>query len=103
MNQPAENLSARREDKRACLVRLQTDIEIALGFLRLADAECRSGDYSHASQLIDKATLAYTAARQHLDAIPANPTEEASRLRQGARELFEAIHLSEFRFSASRT
>ena len=102
MNPLTDNVGARGPDKRACLARLQTEIEIALAFLRLADAECKNGKHSHASELIDKAALAYQAAMQHLDTISANPTEETSRLREGVRELFEAIHLSGFRYAATR-
>ncbi|HTR39079.1 MAG TPA: hypothetical protein VMH80_24555 [Bryobacteraceae bacterium] len=102
MNPLTHNLGAEGLDKRACLARLQTEIEIALAFLRLADAECKNGKHSHASELIDKAAVAYKAAMQHLDTISVNPTEETSRLREGARELFEAIHLSGFRYAATQ-
>jgi hypothetical protein len=103
MNQLTDNLALCEWDKRAILARLHTDIEIALTFLRLADAECKSGNHSRASELIDKATHAYEAAMQHLGHLSEDATEETSGLRQGARELFEAIHMAEFRYAATRS
>lgn len=103
MNRLTENLRGCEWNKRAVLAHLQTDIEIALTFLRLADAECKSGNHARASELIDKATLAYQTAIQHLDHLPEDATEEISGLRQGARELFEAIHIAEFRYAATHS
>lgn len=101
MDQLTDNLNICKWKNRTVLAHLQTDIEIALTFLRLADAECKSGNRSRACALIDKATLAYEAAIQHLDHVPEAATDEISGLRQGARELFEAIHIAEFRYAAT--
>ncbi len=45
-----------RDVERACIVLLDAELDIALGYLRIADAECSE---AHAGELIAKATESY--------------------------------------------
>jgi len=47
--------------ERTCIVFLQSELDIAFGFLRLAEVETGSGNTSHADELIAKASNPYKA------------------------------------------
>jgi hypothetical protein len=86
--------SARRRGtqvERACIVLLQSELDIALGFLRLADVETDSGKAAHADELIAKANSSYKAVLNGLATVPVEFAEEKQLLREGVRMLQDAI------------
>lgn len=87
--------------ERACLALLQSDIDIAFSFLRLADAEARGGNAAHADELIGKATETYKNLLNRIGTVPAELEDEQHDLQRGMRSLREAIHLTTSRYRAA--
>ena len=77
--------------ERACMVLLQSELDIAFGFLRLADVETESGAAAHADELIAKASSSYKTVLDGLATVPLEFEEERQLLREGVRMLQDAI------------
>lgn len=80
-----------RNVERTCIVLLQSELDIALGFLRLAEAEIDSGSAGHADELIGKATNSFRTAQDGLAALALEFEEERRDLQDGLRRLQEAM------------
>lgn len=80
---------ARKVD-RACIVLLGAELDIALGYLRLADAETGS-NAAHADELIAKANNSHKTVVNALANVSPAFEEERQVLRDGLRQLQEAI------------
>ena len=92
---PVESLRSNRRlgtrVERTCIVLLQSELDIAFGFLRLADVEIGSGNTAHADELIAKANNSYKAVLDGLGAVPLEFEEERQILREGVRMLQDEI------------
>jgi hypothetical protein len=78
--------------ERTCVVLLESELDIAFGFLRLADVETESGgNAAHADELIAKASNSYKAVLDGLATVPLEFEEERQVLREGVRMLQDAI------------
>ena len=77
--------------ERTCIVLLQSELDIAFGFLRLADVETGSGNTAHADELIAKASSSYKAVLNGLATVSLEFEEERLLLREGVRMLQDAI------------
>jgi hypothetical protein len=77
--------------ERTCIVFLQSELDIAFGFLRLAEVETRSGDTAHADELIARASNSYKAALNGLTTVSREFEEERQVLRERLRLLQDAI------------
>ena len=77
--------------ERTCMVLLQSELDIAFGFLRLAHVEIQSGIAAHADELIAKASSSYKAILDGLATVPLEFEEERQLLREGVRMLQDAI------------
>jgi hypothetical protein len=80
-----------RQVERACIVLLQSELDIAFGFLRLADVETGSGKNAHADALIAKANSSYKTVLNSLPTVPLEFEEERQLLREGVRMLQDTI------------
>jgi hypothetical protein len=85
----ASRLSTQVE--RTCMVLLQSELDIAFGFLRLAEVETESGNAAHADELIAKASSSYKEVLDGLANVPLEFEEERQSLREGVRMLQDAI------------
>jgi len=56
--------------ERTCIVLLQSELDIAFGFLRLAEVETGSGKAAHAEELIAKASGSYQTVLEGLGNVP---------------------------------
>jgi hypothetical protein len=81
-----------------CITLLQSEIDVALGFLRLAEVESHGGNSAHAAELIAKAILAHRTVLQDLGGVSTEFEEEKRELDREARKLLEAIRASERQF-----
>ena len=86
-----------RETERACLVLVETEIDVALSFLRLAESETRAGHSQHATELIAKAVATHNVIIQYAGNMRAEFEAEKRGLCVEARKLFEAIRAAEER------
>jgi hypothetical protein len=77
--------------ERTCIVFLQSEIDIAIGFIHLADVETASGNPAHADELIAKASSSYKSVLKGLPTVPLDFEEERQGLREGARMLEDKI------------
>ena len=77
--------------ERTCVVLLQAELDIAFGFLRLADAETGCGNAAHTDELIAKASSSYKTVLNGLPNVPLEFEEERQALREGVRMLQDAI------------
>lgn len=77
--------------ERTCMVLLQSELDIAFGFLRLADAETGCGNAAHVDELIAKASSSFKAVLNGLPNVPLEFEEERRSLREGVRMLQDAI------------
>jgi hypothetical protein len=77
--------------ERTCIVFLQSELDIAFGFLRLAEVETGSGNTSHADELIAKASNSYKAVLDGLATVSREFEEERQVLRERLRLLQDAI------------
>ena len=77
--------------ERTCVVLLESELDIAFGFLRLADVEIESGNHAHADELIGKASNSYKVVLNGLPTVPLDFEGERQLLREGARLLEDAI------------
>jgi hypothetical protein len=77
--------------ERACMLFLQSELDIAFGFLRLADTETGSHNTTHADELIGKASNSYKAVLDGLATVSLEFEEERLRLREGVRLLQDTI------------
>jgi hypothetical protein len=73
------------------MVLLQSELDIAFGFLRLAEVETESGNAAHADELIAKANSSYKEVLDGLPRVPLEFEEERQALREGVRMLQDAI------------
>ena len=76
--------------ERACIVLLEAELDIALGYLRLADAETGS-NAAHADELIAKANNSHKTVLNGLATVSPAFEEERQVLRDGLRLLQDAI------------
>jgi hypothetical protein len=79
-----------------CLT-LQSDLDLAFSYLRLADAEIRGGKAAHATELIAKAVKTYKSVQQELVCIP-DYNGDKRELAQGVGRLWESIQSVERQF-----
>src|SRR5258708_30871107 len=79
-----------RETERACLALVETEIEVAFSFLRLAEGENRAGNGHHANVLIAKAVATHNAVLQYVANMRAEFETEKREICIEARKLFEA-------------
>ena len=86
---------ARLRTDRACLALLQSEIDLAFGFLRLAQVESHGGNSAHAADLIAKAALAHKAVLKDLPSLSLESEEEMRELQRSVRKLFETIRAVE--------
>jgi len=86
-----------RETERACLALVETEIEVAFSFLRLAEGETRAGNGQHANELIAKAVATHNIVLQYIGNMRAEFEAEKRGLCVEARRLFEAIRAAEER------
>jgi hypothetical protein len=77
--------------ERTCIVFLQSELDIAFGFLRLAEVETGSGNTAHADELIAKASNSYKAVLNGLTTVSGEFEEERQVLCEGVRLLQDAI------------
>ena len=80
-----------RETEWACLALVETEIEVALSFLRLAEIETRGGSGEDAAELIAKAVATHNVVLQYVEHMRAGFEAEKRHLSFEARKLFEAI------------
>lgn len=88
-----QRLPARTE--RVYLAFLQSDIDLALTYLRLAEAESKIWNSARAAELIEKAILGYKSAVTQIENLPLEFIEERGELRERVQRLFEAIVAAE--------
>jgi hypothetical protein len=93
---PGRNVGSRAELTRMTL--LQSEIEIAFSYLRLAGVETRDGSAAHAAELIARAILVHKTVFQDLGDLSTEFKEEKRELDRCTRELLEAIHAVEREF-----
>jgi hypothetical protein len=72
-----------------CLT-LQSDLDLAFSYLRLAEAETRGGKAAHATELIAKAVITYKTVERELVCIP-GVNENNRELTREVRRLLESI------------
>jgi hypothetical protein len=95
---PALRLTASfRETEQACLALVETEIEVALSFLRLADAETSGGNDEHAKELIAKAVAIHNVVLQYIENMRGEFETEKRELWVDARRLLENIRAAERR------
>ena len=80
---------------RACIAFAHSEIDIALGYVRIAEAECNGGRAAHAGELILKASDAYKIALSYLSSLPAGLESDRDELRSDLRQLSDAIRAAE--------
>ena len=78
-------------------LRLQSDIDLAFSYLRLAETETRGGKADHASELIAKAVNAHRTVLRELMGI-SDMYESKRELVGEARRLLESIQSVERQF-----
>src|SRR5215469_15461616 len=93
---PVETPAGRAEQVR--IVFLETDVDMAFTFLRLAETESKIGNGSRAGGLLEKAILGYKEVIKCLGAVSIEDPAQITSLRQRSRDLFEAIVAVENRF-----
>jgi len=99
---PALPLTASfRETELACLALVGTEIEVALSFLRLADAETGGGNDERAKELIAKAIAIHNVVLQYIQNMRGEFETEKRDLWIDARRLLENIRAVERRRSQS--
>ena len=91
MNQLTESCALRKQTDLVCIAFLETDIDLAFTFLRLAAAEIRGGKAAHASQLMEKAILAHKTVIKEVDNLSVELAEEKCELHEHTQRLWEAI------------
>ena len=84
-----------RETEQACLVLIETAIEVAFSFLRRAEVETGGGNGEHAAELIAKAVATHDVVLQYAQNMRAEFEVERRKLCLEARRLFEAIGATE--------
>ncbi len=72
-----------------CLALMQSEIDLAFSFLRLAVAETQGGDDAHARDLITRACATHKVALNYLDCLAVG--QEKHEFRDVVRQLFETI------------
>ncbi len=82
---------------RACIAFAHSEIDIAFGYVRIAEAECNGGRAAHASELILKASDAYKIALSYLGTLPLELEADRYELQTDLRKLIEAIQAVERR------
>ena len=80
-----------RETEWACLALVETEIEVAFSFLRLAEVETQGGNGEDAAELIAKAVATHNVVLQYVEHMRAGFEAEKRQLSVEARKLFEAI------------
>ena len=82
---------------RICLTLLQSEIEVASSFVRLAEAEAQGGSTPHAIELLTRAVLVHKGVLKELRTMRSDFQEEKSALWSEARNLLESIQSVEHR------
>ena len=86
-----------RETEKACLALIETEIEVAFSFLRLAEVEINGGDEKHAVELIGKAVAVHDVVLQYVQNMRTEFGAVKRELRLEAQRLFEAVRAAERR------
>jgi hypothetical protein len=94
VNQLSEYRSLLKQTERLCI---ETDIDIAWGFLRLAEAEMELGNLAVAIEFLEKAILGCRTVIAELGNTVVELDEERSGLWENARKLFDSIVTFELR------
>jgi hypothetical protein len=76
---------------------LQSDLDLAFSYLRLAEAETRGGNADHATELIAKAVIAHRTVLRELACI-SGVYQSKRELAGEARRLLESIQSVERQF-----
>jgi len=84
------------ETERACLALVETEIEVAFSFLRLAEVETSGGNGEHAADLIAKAVATHDVVLQYIENMRVEFEGEKCELRREARRLFEGIRTAQW-------
>ncbi len=79
-----------------CLT-LQSDLDLAFSYLRLAEAETRGGKAAHATELMAKAVITHRTVLREFTNIP-DLYESKRELKREARRLLESIQSVERQF-----
>jgi len=79
-----------------CLA-LQSDLDLAFSYLRLAEAETRGGNATHATELMAKAVITHRTVLREFENIP-DLHESKRELAREARRLLESIQSIERQF-----
>jgi transposase len=98
MAQLLEDRARSERAQRTCMTLLQSEIDIAFFYLRLAEAETRGGKAGHAAELMAKAILVHKTVLGELEGVSATVQEEKYELVKEARRLLESIQAVERRF-----
>ena len=95
-NQPVGCLDAGfLETEKACLALIETEIEVAFSFVRLAEVESNGGNEKHAIELIAKAVAVHDVVLKYIQNMRAEFDTAKRELRLEARRLFEAVRAAE--------
>ena len=86
-----------RETDQACLDLIETTIEVAFSFLRMAEVEISGGDGEHATELIAKAAATHNVVVRYTQNMRAEFEVEKQELCLAGRKLLEAIRAAERR------
>src|SRR5260370_1490401 len=78
-----------RETEWVCLALMETEIEVAFSFLRLAEVETRAGNGQHATDLIARAVATHIVVLQYVENMRSGFEAEKRGLCVEARMLFE--------------
>ncbi len=90
--QPPIRLTASsRETEWACLALVETEMEVAFSFLRLAEVETRGGNSEATAELIAKAVATHNVVLQYVENMRPEFESEKRQLSVEAGKLFEAI------------
>jgi hypothetical protein len=83
--------------ERVCLTLLQSELDLAFSYLRLAETEVQAGKGAHATELIAKAVIARNIVLQELARIPDlfDLFEPKRELKREAKRLLESIRFVE--------
>ena len=98
LDQPVSFLDTSfHETEKACLALIETEIEVAFSFLRLAEVEINGGDEKHAVELIVKAVAVHDVVLQYVQNMRTEFGAVKRELRLEAHRLFEAVRAAERR------
>jgi hypothetical protein len=93
MAELAQNPDLRERLRGVCLALMESEIDLAMSLLRLAEVETNGGNDAQARELIARACAMHKVALNYLDGLPVG--QEKHEFDLGMRRLFEAIRAAE--------